>query len=254
MERMAPIFVHRTVIRLFTIPHSCRLLLSALFACAALGGTAWAQDRQTETVPEINAFIRLSDRFRLFTAASVTSTLTEANTDGELGAYLDVLTLRPILQGRLFDTDWARNRYLWGRIGYAVGGIHEGLHLDDGFSEQRFVAEVSARYPISPGFWAVTRARVDLRTLDGERSNRYRLRFGVEKEYTVFGKAVVPYANAEFFYDTRFDHWNRQVYQAGVEVELTQRFRLEPYYAFQIDTGTEPTYVDRWGLVLKYYR
>ena len=254
MERTVPTFVDRTVMRLFTIPLPCRLLLSALFACAALAGPTRAAERATETVPEINAYIRLSDRFRLFTAASVTHTVAESTTDGELGAYLDVLTLRPILQERLFETDWARNRYLWGRIGYGVGGIHEGLHLNDGFSEQRFVAEVSARYPISPGFSAVTRARVDLRTLDGERSNRYRLRFGVEKEYTVFGKAVVPYANAEFFYDTRFDHWSRQIYQAGVEIELTQRFRLEPYYAFQIDTGTEPTHVDRWGLVLKYYR
>ena len=206
-------------------------------------------------MPEANVFIRMSDRFRFFGAASLTQSLTEGVTDGELGAYLDVLTLQPDPSEDIIDADWARNRYLWGRIGYAIGGIHEGLHLDQGYSEKRFVLELSARYPVSSsGLFAVSRIRWDARTLDGERSDRYRFRLGVEKEFTVFNRAVVPYANAEFFYDSRFDAWSRQVYQVGIEVELLEHFRLEPYYAFQIDTGTSPTHLDRFGLVLKYYR
>jgi hypothetical protein len=235
-----------------------RPLVFALFACVALVAPASADDRQSETVPETNIFIRLSDRFRFFGAASITHSLSEGPTDGELGAYLDVLTLRPILQNDIIDADWARNRYLWGRIGYAIGGIHEGLHLDQGYSEQRFVLELSGRYPVSSsGLFAVSRVRWDARTLDGEHSDRYRVRLGVEQEFTVFNRVVVPYANAEFFYDTRFDAWSRQVYQVGVEIALNrfgQHFRIEPYYAFQIDTGTSPTHLDRFGLVLKYYR
>jgi len=226
-----------------------------LLVCMTLPTPVLADDdRQSETVPEINAYIRLSERFRLFAVASLTQSLTEGATDGEIGAYLDVLSLRPIFPERLLDIDWARNRYLWGRIGYAFGGIHEGLRLSEGYSETQFVAELSGRYPISLGFWMVTRARIDMRTLSGQRSDRYRFRLGLEKEYTVLGRALIPYARAEFLYDTRFDAWNRQIYQVGVEIELTQRFRIEPWYAFQIDTGAPPTHLDRVGVVLTYFR
>ena len=234
---------------------SHRLLLSALCASAALANPARADDeRQSEFVPEVNAYWNFSDRFRLFAAASATQSLSEGVSDGDLGLYLDVLSIRTIFPEQLLDLDWARNRYVWARVGYAFGGIHEGLRLRDGYSETRFVAEVSGRYPISPSVWATTRARLDLRTLSGERSNRYRFRVGVETEYTVLGRRVVPYAHAEILYDTRFDAWNRQIYQVGVEIELTQSLRIEPSYAFQVDTSMEPRHVDRVGLALKYYR
>jgi hypothetical protein len=245
--------VHGPVIRLLTTLTSHRLVLSALFACAALAGPAQADERQNETVPELNAYFNLSDRFRLFTSASLTKSLTEGTTDGDFGAYLDLLAITPIGE-QLFHIDLARNRYWWGRIGYAIGNIREGRSLEDGYSEAQFVAELSGRYPISPGFWLLTRARIDLRTLSGERSNRYRVRLGMEKEFTVFGTELIPYARAEFRYDTRFDAWNSQVYQVGVDIELSERFRIEPYYALQIDTAVEPTHLDRLGLVLKYFR
>jgi hypothetical protein len=70
----------------------------------------------------------------------------------------------------------------------------------------------------------------------------------------VLGKTIIPYARVEFFYDTRFDALSRQTYQAGVEVALSERFRIESYYAFQNDTRTSPAHLDRLGLVLKYYR
>ena len=130
----------------------------------------------------------------------------------------------------------------------------KGFNWRNGYSETQFVAELSGRYPISLGFWAVTRARIDLRTLSGERANRYRVRLGIEKAYTILGREVIPYIHAEFLYDTRFDAWNRQIYQAGVEIELSQSFRLESCYAFRIDTATSPTHLDRVGLALKYYR
>lgn len=230
-------------------------LVLTLLACLAFSTPVLADDdRQSETVPEFDAYIRLSDRFRLFTVASVTHSLSEGvSSNGEIGAYLDILSIRPIFLNRLFDIDLTRNRYLWGRVGYYVGGIHEGLRLSEGHSENGFVVELSGRYPISRGFWILTRGRIDMRTLSGERSNRYRFRLGLEKEYTVLGRALIPYVRAEFLYDTRFDFWNRESFQVGVEIELTQRFRIEPWYGFQIDTAKPPTHLDRVGVVLTYH-
>jgi hypothetical protein len=228
--------------------------LLGLIVCVALVRSAHADERQSETVPGIDAYIRLSDRFRLYGTANLAQSLSEDVTDGDVGLYLDVLSLKEILPGPVLDLDWARNRYLWGRIGYSIGGIHEGLRLSNGYAEQAFVAELSGRYPISYGFWVVTRARIDMRSLGGDRSNRYRVRLGLEKEYTVLNRAVIPYVRAELVYDTRFDAWNRQIYQVGAEIGLNDHFRFEPWYAFQVDTAVAPEHLDRFGLTLKYYR
>ena len=252
MEEMTT--VHGTVTRSLGTFASHRLVLSALFACAAVAAPARAQDqRQAETIAEANAYFGLSDRFRLFTTANVTKSLSEGVADSEIGAYLDILALKTI-PGLLLDIDVARARYLWGRVGFSFGGKHEGTDLEQGYSERQFVFEISGRYPIPLGFTLLTRARFDMRTLSGGHANRFRLRIGMEKEYTVLGTELIPYARAEFLHDSRFGAWNSQIYQVGVDIALSERFRIEPYYAFVVDTAVQPAHVDRLGLVLKYYR
>jgi hypothetical protein len=51
----------------------------------------------------------------------------------------------------------------------------------------------------------------------------------------------------------RFGAWNRQLYQAGVEIETIKHWRIEPYYARQEDQRSSTAHVDRVGLVLKTY-
>lgn len=99
----------------------------------------------------------------------------------------------------------------------------------------------------------MNRARVDFRDTDGDSSQRYRIRLGIEREFTVCGVVMVPYAQAEFFHDTRFDSWNRQLYQAGVEIELNKHWRIEPYFARQNDSRSASGNANRLGLVLKSY-
>jgi hypothetical protein len=137
-------------------------------------------------------------------------------------------------------------------VGYQLSG--DLGDVDDRSVEHRGVLELTARVPAPWELWLVHRGRVDLRDVDGERSARFRYRLGIEREFAVRGIALVPYAQAEVFYDTRFDAWNRQVYQAGVEVKLSERWRVEPYYLRQEDSRSSPAHVDALGLVLKYYR
>lgn len=205
-----------------------------------------------EFVPEVNAFIKLSERTRLFLLGDMTRNLTNDATEGELGAHVDV-TLMPLLRPRLREADWHRDRYLWARAGYLV--LSSPDTRDSGPTERRGILELTGRVPLPNDVWLVNRARVDLRDIAGASSSqRYRIRFGVEREFTVDGIVVVPYAQAEAFFDTRFDTWNRQLYQFGAEVELSKRWRIEPYAARQNDTRSSPAHVNRFGLVLKYYR
>jgi hypothetical protein len=226
------------------------LLVLALLAFAALAAQARADERQREFVPELNAYANLSDRTRLFVLSDVTRNTTADSTEGEFGVHLDY-TLKPILRPELHDANWERNRYLWTRVGYVQLSTPDAR--SSGPTERRGIIELTGRIPLPHEFWLVQRGRVDLRDIGGESSQRYRYRLGVEREFNVGGVVMVPYAQAEIFYDTRFDSWNRKLYQAGAEVELAKHWRIEPYLARQNDSRSTTGNVDRMGLVLKYY-
>jgi len=222
----------------------------ALAALLLLAGATAAQagDTQTEFAPELDAYLTLSDRTRLFLLGSLTQGLTDSSTGGDVGAHLDI-TLAPIFRRELREADWERERYLWLRIGY-----QRVWNLDDReVTENRGVVQLTGRVPLPWELWLVNRAAVDLRGLADGFSARFRYRLGLEREFTVGGVSIVPYARAEVFYDTRFGAWNRQLYQAGVEVKLTSHWRIEPYYARQEDQRSSPAHVNRIGLILKTY-
>jgi hypothetical protein len=228
---------------------SFRIHVVALAAFAALAASARAQDTRREFAPEAQIFYKLSDRARVYLQAAAVGRLRRDATDGEFGAYLDY-TLMPMFRRELRDANWERDRYLWVRVGYGLAGSQNGLK---DFNERRGVLEATGRMPLSNEFWLVHRGRVDLRDIEGASSQRYRYRLGIEREFTVRGVVQVPYAQAEYYYDTRFDAMSRALYQVGTEIELTKHWRIEPYYARQIDKLPVSGYVDRVGLVLKYY-
>jgi hypothetical protein len=227
-----------------------RRLLLTLVVLATLIKPARAEEHHDEFVPELNVFIKLSKQVRLYFLGDVTQGFSPNFTDGEFGAHID-FTLKPILRRKLRDGDWERSRYLWVRAGYVVSRDLDDR--EDGSTTQTILLETTARLELPAQIWLVNRARVDFRDIDGETSQRYRMRVGIEREFTVGGVVMVPYAQAEIFYDTRFDSWNRQLYQAGVEVELNKHWRIEPYFARQNDSRSASGNVNRIGLVLKSY-
>ena len=221
------------------------VLILALVPLAAIG-----EETRTVLLPEANAYFTLTDTTRLFLLGALTHDLTQDRTDGELGAHLDV-TLMPILRRRLRDGDWEREKYLWIRVGYRLIG-----NLDDPDQsplEHRGIVEVTGRYPLPWNLWLVNRIRADLRDIAGEFSARLRDRLGLEREVTLWHHVVVPYVQAEVFYDTRFGAWSRERYQTGAEVHLSERWRIEPYYRREENHRPNRTHENAVGLVLKYY-
>jgi len=212
---------------------------------------ARAGETQTVLLPEVDTYVKLTDTTRLFLLGSLTRDLTEDTTDGELGVHLDV-TLMPILRRELRLGDWERQRYLWVRVGYRLSSNLD--HVDRSSIEHQGVLEATGRVPLPWELWLVNRGRVDLRDMDGDFSTRLRYRLGLEREFTVWNRAVVPYAEAEVFYDTRQGVWSREQYQAGVELELGERWRIESYFRRQDNHGQSQGHENGIGLVLKYYR
>jgi hypothetical protein len=166
-----------------------RRVLLTLAVLGALIEPARAEHHD-ELVPELNVFIKLSKQIRLFLLADVTQGLSPNFTDGELGAHLD-FTLKPILRRELRHGDWERSRYLWVRAGYMVSG--DLNDREDGSTTHMILLEGTTRLELPGKIWLVNRARVDFRDTDGERSQRYRLRLGIEREFRVCGVVMAPF-------------------------------------------------------------
>ena len=80
--------------------------------------------REGDFLPELNAYIKLTDTTRLFLLGSLTQHLSDGSTEGEVGVHLDV-TLKPILRRELRQANWERSISGCGRICFGTG------HTDD---------------------------------------------------------------------------------------------------------------------------
>ncbi len=214
-----------------------------------------AAETREEVVPEFDAFFKMDDRTRLFLKGAATrgedadlSRGSDQYKSNEAAVSLD-FTLQPILRARLADEDWEHNRYFWMRVGYH----YLGKFYDSEKAENRGSVELDTRQPVSDNFWFTGRLKWDLRDIAGENAKRYGVRLGVERPFSAGGRALVPYAHAEVLYDTRYDTWNQQIYQTGIDIGLNNRWRVEPYFQYQENTQSEPAHVYAIGLIIKYY-
>ena len=223
-------------------------LIVALCAGPLVAANASAAD-SSEFWPELSAFVELTPDTRLHLDASYVDGEDYRSLD--LSAFVD-LTIKPILRQDLWTDDWQRKRYLWARLGYT-----RVLKAEDGgptqVTENRAVISGYARAELPAAVWLEARARADLRWMQGDYSTRYRLKLEVNREFTVLEHAVLPYFNAEAFYDTRFDAWARALYQGGAEVTVNKHFRYEVFLAYQVDRLPKPVSVGALGVVAKWY-
>ena len=90
----------------------------AILAAAVAAPCAWAGDRRQEYQADFDAYHQLNEQFRLYLSASVTDVESAGSNKGQGAAYLDI-TLKGIVRERLHMADWARERKVWLRVGYA---------------------------------------------------------------------------------------------------------------------------------------
>jgi hypothetical protein len=226
----------------------------------ALVATTAAADSSIsyEFWPEINAYVGLGERSRLMFSAAGTRAM-EGSVDNRILSVQDAqftlnfdYTLAPILRRDVPHSEWSKNRLLWARLGYEYGtSLSSGA---DSYRSNTGIVELNARYPMEGTLWLTSRLRVDFRDINGEASQRYRLRAGAEWDTVLFEHPVAPYASAEILYDTRYDKWSRVTLKAGLETPIGGRWRIEPYLAMQLNKpDDELKRVVGLGLTLKAY-
>ena len=209
-------------------------------------GDAGAEEVSREFSLGLDAFVKLTDQARLYFNAARNNERESTAHETEVGANVD-LTLMPIVRRRLREEDWARERYIFVRAGYRV------FEDDAGRTERRPIVELHSRAEPVDTWWLFSRLRYEHRDIEGAQSWRFRVRLGMEKESAWGGHDVVPYVHAEAFYDSRFDAWSRERYEAGAEIKLNKNWRIEPYLARQRDDRPSPARLDTLGVNIKYF-
>jgi hypothetical protein len=200
-------------------------------AATAQSGTAQVRD-PWELWPELNLYTRLGPQTRLYFVSNYADGKESEVRTLDLAGYFDV-TIGPKLRHSRQKADWQTKKYFWARIGYdhifkAEGETKVG-------PEERAIVSLYARYYLPAGILVEARTRADLRWIEGDYSTRYRFRLEVNRDFDVSGHVVTPFVQAEYFYDTPYDEWSRQLYVVGAEMAVTKHFRVEPSVARQLD-------------------
>jgi hypothetical protein len=182
----------------------CLGLIAAL--CLAASAVR-ADDTRNEFWPEVDGWISLTDRARIFLLATGAAASEDGYSEATFGVHLDYKLkphpFHPFRRDKQLGED--RTGRMSARIGYRYG---ESFHDEgDDYQEQRILAELTGRW-VPAGKWLVSdRNRGDFRWLHGEYSFRYRNRVRLEHTTTVAGYELIPYGTAELYYDTRYDRW-----------------------------------------------
>lgn len=221
-------------------------------ARAAGDGTA------LEFWPEINVYVGLNERSRLLFTAAGTRAM-EATADQRTPAIQDMqfsanvdYTLAPVLRRDVPEAEWSKNRLLWTRLGFEYG-TSVGSSSDP-YRAYTGIIELNSRFPLQDRAWLTNRLRVDLRDINGESSQRYRVRLGAEWEESFHDHPYSPYASIEVLYDTRYDKWSRLVLKTGLETPIGGDWRVEPYLALQLNRPQDDlSRVIALGLTFKVY-
>lgn len=243
--------------------------IAALLSLTLWASPALAERVLTEFWPELDVFVKLDDHSRLFLLGALTRAAeTGTSTESTLGAHYDwfpsglpapLLAVAPGMTGQ-----WS----IWTRVGYQ----HIAAWNTTRPAENRVLFEATLRSePMWQAVRIANRARVDLRSVDGTGSWRFRNRTRIERTWSLRDEgaastsmlsmlppgtlsAVTPYAMLEFFWDRREAAWSRRFLQIGAEFEMAGNRSLDLYFARQDDlrqTGST-LWISGVSLTLRY--
>ena len=218
-------------------------------AAAAQSATTKTSD-PWELWPELNLYARLGPQTRLHFVGSYAEGKESEVRTLDLASYFDV-TIGPKLRHSRQKADWQTKKYFWARIGY--DHIFKAEGETKVAPEERGIVSLFARYYLPAGILVEARTRADLRWIGGDYSTRYRFRLEVNRDFDVSGHVVTPFVQAEYFYDTRYDGWSRELYVLGAEMAVTKHFRVEPSVARQLDRLPSASGLYAFALVARWY-
>jgi hypothetical protein len=228
---------------------------AGLMIWLAAAGAALADPPSKEFWPEIDTWLRLSPAWRLSLFVPISDNLDTHYREGNLIPQVDYAWSKSSRRRRLVDEERVQSMKIWLLRGGYLGGKSLG---DDGaeYTEYTAFAELHLRLPLAGGVLLSHRLRSELRWLghdSHEFSDRWRYRLMLEKEFTMGRTSLVPYVNAEAYYDSRFDTVNRFRFIAGDSLSWSPRTALETNVTYQYDSHSSTKETLALGVILHVF-
>jgi hypothetical protein len=249
-----PIMERLPKLRQVTIEQSLVVTLLLFLSIVVVGSQpARAQTTSNEVWPEIDVYVNVKPKIRLFFMA----TTSRAVEDGEA------------FNGKAFEAqigahiDYIPNKHVVLRTGYRFGTSLGDT--DSPYKENRLLTEQTLRKLLPGNLLLSDRNREDFRFIDGDFSFRYRNRVTIEREFHLYKKrTITPYVAGEIYYDTRYSAWNRNRLTVGVQTSLRRgpilkmllpkrQVILDLYYTRQNDSRSSTQHVNALGAALALY-
>ena len=228
-------------------------MLALAVACLTTAN-AQAQESALEFWPEVDVWLRLSPAWRASMYVPISKNIETKYREGSLLGQADFAWGHTRYHRRMLDEGRAQNL----RAYMVRGGYLAGKSLgDDGatYRERTVLAEFHGRIPLTGNMLLSQRLRTDFRWLgdDAEYSQRWRYRVMVEKEYTAGRSSIVPYVNAEPYYDSRYNTVNRIRVIGGATFSWTHHAAVETNWTYQHDTRSSVTNLNALNVILHVF-
>jgi Protein of unknown function (DUF2490) len=205
--------------------------------------------QQTEFLPEVDAYLKLKPYIRVSFLAKDTREGGDS-TQAAIGPGVDFF-LKPLLRLKritAFDLDDAKSRPLVLTAGYNF------LSAPNSPSTNRVIVAATSHLPIKADLLLTDRNRADLDWSNGTFTWRYRNRPSLQRTFAIRSYHLMPYASAEFYYESQYSKFSTTELYAGTNLPLGKHVDLDTYYEHQNNTGKKPNkQVNALGLTLNLY-
>ncbi len=223
-----------------------RVLLVFMLLCKI--GRAESTE-QTEFLPEIGAYLKLNPNIRVSFTAKDTREGGDSS-QASIGPSVNFY-LKPLIKLKritAFDLDDSKSRPLVLTAGYNF------LASPDSPSTNRMIVSATSNLPIKVDLLLTDTNRADLDWSNGAFTWRYRNRPSLQRTFAIHSHHVIPYASAEFYYESQYSKFSTTELYAGANLPLGKHVQLNPYYEHQNNTGKKPNkQVNALGLTLNLY-
>lgn len=197
-----------------------------------------AQNSSFELWPETDIWYRFNPSWRLSSFIPITKNNESQGRDINVYVNVDYSWGRGngFFITRLADQEATQILKAW----MIRAGVMEGWNLGSSssdYSEDMILAELHHRTPVKGRILLSHRFRTETRWLgeDDEFSYRFRYRFMTEKEFRTVKNSIVPYVNAEAYWDSRYSKVSRFRAIGGVTTTLGSKYALETNLTYQYD-------------------
>jgi hypothetical protein len=199
--------------------------------------SVFAQNTSYEFWPEADIWYRLSPSTRLSMFVPVTKYNESKYRDLNIYLQADYAwgKSKHLFAKRMMDENRIQELKVW----LLRGGFMEGWSLGENagnYTEDMLFAEIHRRIPIKGKILLSHRIRTDLRWVGEDPQFSYRLRYRMMIEMELKNFSIVPYINAEPYWDSRYKSFNRIRLVGGATIPLSPRFAFEGNLTYQYDS------------------